>query len=171
MKCPMKMLQITFPDPALAAVLHALEPLAPASAMQLFTLEALPALLAAADTDAPLIDKIVEAIKPQAHHAMRREALEAALGGYDSFLDQHGEADPSMRNALGSLSKALRPVFPHDASPLDRLVRRTKHYGPGGGGYLGTRYALRPLGLKVRDRLIADGHILKSLHKTSRKPQ
>lgn len=46
----------------------------------------------------------------------------------------------------------------HDAlqerrSPIDHIARRTKHYEPDTRNYLGTRYELTTLGLRVRDRL------------------
>ncbi|MNY58789.1 hypothetical protein D3C86_1951680 [compost metagenome] len=67
-----------------------------------------------------------------------------------------------MRNGFGAISKALRPIFPQDASPIDRLARRIKHYEPGTRRYLGTRYQCTPLGKAVKARLIAMGAIYRS---------
>jgi len=121
----------------------------------------------ATDLPAPAEDTlaadIAELIAPHDNQPMRREALESALGGHDSFWDGKGLADPSLRNGFVAVSKALRPLFPHDASPIDRLARRVKHYEPGTRRYLGTRYQITPLGKAVKARLIAMGAIHKGL--------
>lgn len=100
---------------------------------------------------------IAQAIRPRSSQPLRQEALRAVLGGHDTYWDQQGAADPTLRNAVGALSKALRP-FSFLPSPLDLLCTRQKHFAtqePGKGSYLGTRYVRTLLGTRVRDILKA----------------
>jgi len=157
----MKLIQITAPDPAAASVLAAIAAIVPAENVRVYS-EVPPAPPAPPPgPDSKLVAAIADAVRPGPSHAMRRKALEAALGGYDSYWAGHGEADPAMRNALGWVSKALKAVFPNDASPISRLAQRRKHYAAKamGGGYLGVRYETTALGVAVRDRLTAEGAI------------
>src|SRR6185295_13833355 len=103
-----------------------------------------------------LAAKIVDAVRPTAKQPMRKDALGFALLGGDTFWDQQGEADPSMRNALGALSKAMRAVFPFDASPIDRIARRVKQFHKADGHYLGTKYFRTALGNRVYEILKAE---------------
>lgn len=105
-----------------------------------------------------LAEQIAGAIRPTAKQPMRKEALYMALFGGETLHDQHGESDPSLRNALGALSKALRPIFKFDASPIDNIAQRKKYFG-NEGHYLGTKYQPTKLGVRVRDILRAQGAI------------
>lgn len=82
---------------------------------------------------------------------MRDEVLRALGSGYDSNIDQGGEADVQMRNGFAALSKALRP-FTGLASPIELIATRTRRLcadGPYKGRYESTVYALNPLGKRV----------------------
>jgi len=104
------------------------------------------------DGDAGLARQIAEAIQPRGKQTMRRDALRAALGNYDSCIDQEGEIDNGMRVALAALSKALRPFAQHLESPMDLIAFREREYFDG-GRYRGTTYTCTPLGEKVRNEL------------------
>ena len=103
--------------------------------------------------------EIAEAVRPRGNQKMRRDALEAALWGYDSFHGTEGEGDASMRVALGALSKALRPFAMSYASPIDIIANRYRDYEPSTGGYRGTIYKPTKLGLAVRAILIENGDV------------
>lgn len=113
------------------------------------------------DDTAEVAREIAEAIAPRDSQPMRREALEAALGGYNSFWDSKGVADPSLRNGFVAISKAMRPLFPGHASPIDMLARREKLYEPVTRRYLGTVYRITPLGRAVKAELIEMGALPK----------
>jgi hypothetical protein len=99
---------------------------------------------------------IAKWIRPRPNQAMRLETLEFVLNGGDTWLDQHGEADPALRNATGALSKALRRFAPFEESPLEILCERRRQTigsGPYKGRYQGTRYVPTRLGKRVREIL------------------
>ena len=75
--------------------------------------------------------------------AATKDALRAALGNYDSCLDQEGESDHGMRVALAALSKALRPFAEYCDSPIDLIAFRELEYFEG-GGYRGTTHTCPP---------------------------
>lgn len=155
----MSVMMLQIGDPSqLAAVQQAIAHILPPTSIKIFQ-ELQPAV--APDTgnalDA-LAGKVADAIRPNARQSMRQEALRAALGGWDTFWDQKGTPDPALRNAFGAISKAMRAVFPHDASPIDRIVVRRKRF-ENDGTYLGTSYVQTQLGLRVRDILKAEGSI------------
>lgn len=102
-----------------------------------------------------LAREIAEKIKPSGKQTMRLEALDAALNGYDSFEDQQGEKNDSMRVALGALSKALRP-FSNSSSPIELIADRTKRYSQE-GTYLGTKYTPTDLGKRIHQILVDEG--------------
>jgi hypothetical protein len=159
MKVPMSVVMLEIGDPSqLAAVQQAVAHILPPSSIKVF--QELPP--AAPQTGGNALDelatKIATAIRPNARQSMRQEALRAALGGWDTFWDQEGTPDPALRNAFGAISKAMRAVFPHDASPIDRIVIRRKRFDKD-GAYLGTSYHQTQLGLRVRDILKAEGSI------------
>lgn len=104
--------------------------------------------------DQNLAREIAEAIRPKGKQTMRAEALKAAFGNYDSFVDQAGEIDGGMRVALGALSRALRPFARHLASPMDLIAVRERQYLDG-GGYRGTSYKCTTLGKLVCEELKA----------------
>src|SRR5688572_28629917 len=54
-----------------------------------------------------LAQRIVEVLRPQANQPLRRDSLRALLGYHDTFWDQKGVADPSLRNGIAAISKAL----------------------------------------------------------------
>lgn len=146
----MPYLLIDVPSKGVLPVLQALASLVPEKSIQLLESKLLPkATLNQVAVDA-LAEAIVERVQPTARQPMRREALRAALTGWDTFIDQNGAADPNLRNAFGALSKALKPLFPGEASPIDRLVVRRKRFNPKDGRYLGTVYEPTPLGLAVK---------------------
>jgi len=99
-----------------------------------------------------LAREIAEAIRPKGKQTMRKDALRAALFGYNSFINQGGESDDRMRVALSSLSKALRPFAPHHESPMDLVANRERQHFQE-GTYKGTIYQCTPLGVLVRDEL------------------
>ncbi len=103
-----------------------------------------------------LVEAIAEAIRPTAKTPSRREALDFALRYGDTFSHSHGAADHNLRAALGALSKSLRKVFPHDASPIDRLAVREKQFF-NEGPYRGTVYKRTPLGTLVLNLLQSKG--------------
>lgn len=105
-----------------------------------------------------LAKEVATLIAPKPSQAMRHDALRMALIGGDTFYDQEGEPDPAFRNALGALSKAMRPLFKLDSSPIDRIAVRKKHFDKD-GIYLGTRYHPTELGRAVREILSEQGHL------------
>lgn len=162
----MNTIQLTLDPSAVPNVLKALAPFVPTSNIQLFTALPLPAEEEKPDaTQLALAKQVADLLRPTANQLMRLQALRAIFGGYDTFVDEKGEANPSMRNAIGAASKSLRPLFKYDASPLERLVRRRKHYEAGTTNYLGTRYEMTALGLLVRRILMDEGVIFKTAPK------
>ena len=144
---------------AVDAILRAVRPLVAEDRIEFFAPAVMPGLADEEKKIESLAQEIANAIRPTAKQPMRPEALRVALKGWDTFWDQKGEADPALRNALGALSKAMRPIFPYDASPIDRLATRTKKFDDKTGHYLGTVYRPTALGNRVREILEAEGSL------------
>lgn len=136
-------------------ILNAILKFVPAKQIKLFEPRDLPKLKKE-DTKVfeALAHKVADTVAPTGRQIMRKQALAAACLRYDSLMDQQGDPDPSMRNALGALSRALREIFPHDASPIDRLATRTKRFDEN-GTYLATVYTPTKLGRRVWEILKA----------------
>lgn len=155
----MSVMILEIDDPTqMAAVQKAVAQILPPASIKVFQELQPDAPSAAANPLDELAAKIAVAVRPNARQSMRQEALRAALGGWDTFWDQKGTPDPALRNAFGAISKAMRSVFPHDASPIDRIVVRRKRFDKD-GTYLGTSYQQTQLGLRVRDILKVEGSI------------
>jgi hypothetical protein len=152
----MNLITIRATDEATASILSALSNLVGSSDIEVFAAcpSPPPALHPAEKTTLALV--ISDAIRPSGKQTMRLEALRMALNGWDTFSNQKGEGDPALRNAMGALSKALRPFFPNDKSPIKRISSRTKRFDED-GNYLGTRYSPTSLGIQIRDILKNDG--------------
>ncbi|MBC2666052.1 hypothetical protein H7F51_11040 [Novosphingobium flavum] len=155
----MKILQVGIDPARVPEALAAITPFA-CSAPILMQVQPLPEEAQDEQEFEELAVQVADAIQPTGNQPMRRTALQACLGGHDTFLDQMGDPDPSLRNAMGALSKALRP-FSVLASPLDLICTRIKEYfaegQPGAGGYRGTRYVPTKLGRRVYAILKARG--------------
>jgi hypothetical protein len=104
-----------------------------------------------------LANKVVAAVRPKSNQTMRKEALRKLLSGHDTWLDQQGEPDPALRNAMGAISKSLKSVFPA-GDGMRRLAKPQKTWFDD-GRYRGTSYAITPLGERVRNLLKAEGSI------------
>lgn len=155
----MNLITIRAPEGATSSVLTAVSAFVAPDQIEVFTPKSLPADVPDANTaDAALAQQIADTIRPSGKQLMRKKALQMALLGWDTFQDQKGEGDPSLRNTMGALSKALRPFFPHDPSPIERISSRRKIFA-NEGNYLGTRYAPTTLGMCIRDILQRDGVI------------
>ncbi len=150
------MIQIRPANGAVDPILKAISSLVAEGQVELFELQELPKPTNEEDQELEsTAQKIAKLIRPTARQPMRGEALKVALVGWDTFMDQKGEADPSLRNALGAVSKAMRPIFPYDSSPIDRLATRRKRFDDH-GGYLGTVYTPTKLGIRVKEILEAE---------------
>lgn len=101
--------------------------------------------------DPELVKEVVKAVLP----APRQFVLNLLLGD-SSWLMSRGDARASIRPETIALSRRLKSVFPHRASPIDALVVRQREYFPE-GGYKGIRYVPTPLGVAVREALKAEG--------------
>lgn len=161
----MQMIQLSLEPAAVPHVLKAVAPFVTPENIQLFSSVEPPKPEGPDPGQLALAKQIADLLRPTGNQSMRLAALGAIFGGYDTFFDEHGEANPSMRNAIGAASKSLRPLFKYEDSPLERLVRRRKHYEPGTTNYLGTRYELTALGLLVRKVLMDEGVIFKGASK------
>lgn len=150
----MLFLTANVPESAIKAVLHALTPFVPPNDISLF--KAVPTPENKDDSALhQLAIKVVQMVRPKPNQSMRPKALNALLGGHDTFWNQHGEADPALRNAIGAVSKALKMMFDHD-HPVQRLAVPKKNYFPD-GTYKGTTYLITPLGKYVRQILESEG--------------
>lgn len=150
------MIQIRPAKGAVDPILKAISSLVAEGQVELFEVQELPKPTDEEDSELESTAlEIAKLIRPTARQPMRAEALQVVLGGWDTFWDQKGEPDPSLRNALGAVSKAMRPIFPFESSPIDRLATRRKHFGDH-GGYLGTIYTPTKLGKRVKEILEAE---------------
>ncbi|MCA1508645.1 MULTISPECIES: hypothetical protein [unclassified Bradyrhizobium] len=148
----MELVTVHFDDPALASsICIAVESAAPNASIHHFTgglkPEAPPA--AAGDFDPQLIERLVKIVQTVPKHI--RLGL---LYGDDSCSMSHGDARYSIRPETIALSRRLKPLFPHLASPIDALVVRRREYFFE-GSYKGIRYIPTPLGVAVREALKA----------------
>ncbi|MEZ5742299.1 MAG: hypothetical protein R3D89_00875 [Sphingomonadaceae bacterium] len=97
---------------------------------------------------------IATEIAPRPHHIGRADAIRLVLGGGDTFTAQQGEANPAIRNAIGSLSKVLRRFDRFAESPLEIICDRKREVfakgdAHGEGQYKGIRYVPNRLGERV----------------------
>lgn len=148
-------IQIRPANNAVDQILRAITPFVTEDQVELFEPHKFASLTDADDEEfEQTAQKLAKLIRPTARQPMRSEALNAALFGFDTLHDQRGNDDPSLRNALGALSKAMRPMFPNDPSPIDRLATRRKYFRDD-GRYLGTIYTPTKLGVRVKEILEA----------------
>ncbi|MBB5698511.1 hypothetical protein [Sphingomonas yantingensis] len=106
--------------------------------------------------------KIAAHIAPKGNQPARLKALQVVFTGHDTFLNQGGEPDSDLRNAVSALSRSLR-VFTASSSPLDILCTRIKEYfleGPYKGKYRGTYYRPTKLGEYVYQILQNKYHLM-----------
>jgi hypothetical protein len=146
---------------AVPEILSAIQAIVPLTEITLLEEEPLPPPADQAKKDfEELAQRVATKIRPKANQKMRSEANQFVLMGKDTFkvglLDSFAGDDPSLRNALGALSKSLRSIFQWEQSPLDKIARREKHFHKD-GSYLGTRYVPTKLGIRVREILEANG--------------
>lgn len=139
-----------------AALVAAISHLVPEHQIGLYEQVALPAQPPADEVD-ELAHRIAVAIRPIPAKPMRREALQKLFNRHDTFWDQQGEPDPSLRNAMGSISKDLKSIFAHD-KPIQRLAipRKTRMDD---GSYQGTVYEITSLGARVYEILKTEGYL------------
>ena len=145
-------------DENLKSALIGLSPLVALKGIKLYGAVELPNVQNDADELTKIAQKIVEAVRPQPKQYLRKEALQKVLRGHDTFMDQRGESDPVLRNAVGAISKALKVVFPNEKGAVRRLAVPKKTFFAD-GSYRGTEYVVTPLGDRVRDLLKAEGAI------------
>lgn len=102
--------------------------------------------------------EVVELIRPSADQWQRKDFLRAIWLGLDSHAMSGGDEVASPRGVSTGLSRTLRRLFLNDGSPLDRLFPRTRVYDKA-GIYMGVRYTMTPLGVRVINLLVAEGSL------------
>jgi hypothetical protein len=149
----MTILLAEIPDQSVKGVLDALAPFVAPESIKLFNPVPLP-VVQNDDELTELAKAVVAAVRPKPTQPLRKEALQKLLSGHDTFSDQGGQPDPTLRNAMGAISKALKSVFVHSHAVRRLAVPKKKHFAD--GTYRGTVYDLTPLGELVRDLLKAE---------------
>lgn len=144
-------------DTALDQVLAALLPLTPASKIKVLAEVSPPAPPESDDRLETLARRVVELVRPVPDSDLQRETLRKVLSRHDTFFDQHGEADPALRNAVGHLSRKLKKLFQYE-KPVSAIAVPRKTFFPN-GDYMGTTYDVTPLGERVRAILLKEGAI------------
>ncbi|MCW2084349.1 hypothetical protein ABIE85_008364 [Bradyrhizobium diazoefficiens] len=146
----MQLITVQFDDAALAQpIASAIKNAAPGVSIQHFCGVPTPVASApAADSvDPELVAQVVKVVRD----APQRHVLQSLLYGDDTWRMSRGDAN-SIRPETIALSRRLKAVFPHLASPIDALVVRQREYFKE-GGYKGIRYIPTPLAVAVREAL------------------
>lgn len=152
------LISVRVPETSVLEAIAAIQPFAISTVEALVSYEPQPKSETLIDVDENLAQAIAERISPSTKQTMRREVLQSVLWHWDSFLDTQGEGDPSMRVALGSLSKSLKQLAPYMSSPIEMICTRERRFFPD-GKYQGTVYNPTKLGERVREILIEQGKI------------
>jgi hypothetical protein len=150
----MQLITVHFDDATLAQpITNAIESAAPGASIHHFC--GMPKPVASPTTANGVDPELVEQVVKIVRTAPQRRVLTGLLYGDDSWSMSRGDARFSIRPETIALSRRLKPIFPHLASPIDALVVRQREYFAE-GGYKGIRYSPTPLGAAVRDALKAE---------------
>ncbi len=139
-------------------LLQAITKIVPREAVTLWTAQAPPAEADADDAiDPELLKQVVQAVRSTKDWRARKAFLLDILSGDDSLsMTRGGDESSALRATSSSLSRSLKRVFPHLASPLGVLADRQRVYSAE-GLYKAVRYRPTKLLLRVRDELKATG--------------
>lgn len=151
-------IQIEIQPSLVKAVVNALRALVPISNIRVFEPVDIPAEEDVDPAMEALALRVADATERFAKRGHDWEAVRQRLTGVDTGIDQEGESDSWVRNAMARWSKAVKPVLPGYSPPLEALAHGTKSFFQN-GSYKGTKYQVTRLGLEVAKILRQRGHI------------